>query len=331
MANSLAKHADYDLKAGDVVLEINNVSVKDMTKEQAMQQVIRHRDRLELLVQKSDGLTCSVPISGSAFDGLSDIPNTTLRNRTVRDESPARDNNRTFADPDMREVSIHKTSRSLGIRLEGGNDAGIFIANIQQNSAAEGKGLMIGDRILEINGKSFKNATHEEAINTIMRTRQNDIVTLVVKNNKELYEKIVETGVRDKFYIRTHFKFDGTRTQKKYDTQFNKGEVFLVTDTLYRGQLGTWLASRIDSKQKALKKGIIPNRVHAQSYKDAQDAKLEQRRQGHVNKLLNRFKTGNTLTKPMKSQPTKQISFEPYLKCFETSNLIFPIQIFDIL
>lgn len=39
---------------------------------------------------------------------------------------------------------------SVGLRLAGGNDVGIFIAGIQEDSAAEQEGLCTGDQIMKV-------------------------------------------------------------------------------------------------------------------------------------------------------------------------------------
>lgn len=41
---------------------------------------------------------------------------------------------------------------SVGLRLAGGNDVGIFIAGIQEDSAAEQEGLHTGDQIMKVRG-----------------------------------------------------------------------------------------------------------------------------------------------------------------------------------
>lgn len=41
---------------------------------------------------------------------------------------------------------------SVGLRLAGGNDVGIFIAGIQEDSAAEQEGLRTGDQIMMVRG-----------------------------------------------------------------------------------------------------------------------------------------------------------------------------------
>lgn len=46
-------------------------------------------------------------------------------------------------------VRFHKGD-SVGLRLAGGNDVGIFIAGIQEDSAAEQEGLRTGDQIMKV-------------------------------------------------------------------------------------------------------------------------------------------------------------------------------------
>lgn len=46
---------------------------------------------------------------------------------------------------------------SVGLRLAGGNDAGIFIASVQEGSPAEEEGLRIGDQILKATGAARVN------------------------------------------------------------------------------------------------------------------------------------------------------------------------------
>lgn len=44
-----------------------------------------------------------------------------------------------------------KKGDSVGIRLAGGNDVGIFVAGIQEGTSAEQEGLQEGDQILKVN------------------------------------------------------------------------------------------------------------------------------------------------------------------------------------
>lgn len=48
-------------------------------------------------------------------------------------------------------VMVHfQKGDSVGLRLAGGNDVGIFIAGVQEDSAAEQEGLRKGDQIMKV-------------------------------------------------------------------------------------------------------------------------------------------------------------------------------------
>lgn len=54
-----------------------------------------------------------------------------------------------FCRPNTVMVNFQKGD-SVGLRLAGGNDVGIFIAGVQEGSPAEEEGLRVGDQILKV-------------------------------------------------------------------------------------------------------------------------------------------------------------------------------------
>lgn len=57
-------------------------------------------------------------------------------------------------------VSFQK-GESVGLRLAGGNDVGIFIAGVQEGSPAEEEGLRVGDQIMKVQPQpSYKQNKH---------------------------------------------------------------------------------------------------------------------------------------------------------------------------
>ncbi|CAG9858702.1 unnamed protein product [Phyllotreta striolata] len=56
--------------------------------------------------------------------------------------------------------------QSLGLMIRGGVEynLGIFITGVDKDSVADRAGLMVGDQILEVNGQSFMDVTHDEAV-----------------------------------------------------------------------------------------------------------------------------------------------------------------------
>ncbi|XP_053382330.1 protein scribble homolog isoform X4 [Mercenaria mercenaria] len=74
----------------------------------------------------------------------------------------------------LEDCVIVKAGGPLGLSIVGGSDhssspfgedePGIFVSKIVPDGAASRTNLHIGDRILEVNGKDMKNATHQEAV-----------------------------------------------------------------------------------------------------------------------------------------------------------------------
>ena len=53
--------------------------------------------------------------------------------------------------PDARYVSFRKEG-SVGIRLTGGNEVGIFVTAVQQASQAQLQGIVPGDKVIKVRG-----------------------------------------------------------------------------------------------------------------------------------------------------------------------------------
>ncbi|XP_043934496.1 tight junction protein ZO-1 isoform X3 [Protopterus annectens] len=168
--------------------------------------------------------------------------------------------------PSMKLVKFCKGD-SVGLRLAGGNDVGIFVAGVLEDSPAGREGLEEGDQILRVNNVDFANIIREEAVLFLLDLPKGDEVTILAQKKKDVYRRIVESDVGDSFYIRTHFEYE---KESPYGLSFNKGEVFRVVDTLYNGKLGSWLAIRIGKNHKEVERGIIPNKNRAEQLASVQ-------------------------------------------------------------
>ncbi|XP_046713350.1 tight junction protein ZO-3 isoform X2 [Silurus meridionalis] len=151
---------------------------------------------------------------------------------------------------------------SLGLRLVGGNDVGIFVGGLQPNSPAQNEGMREGDQILQVNGVDFNHFTREEAAMFLMNIRSGGRIEMLTQNKMDIYKKILKSNLGDSFYIRTHFDHEPDET---HGLRFTRGEVFRVVDTMHRGKLGTWLAVRMGTNLYELDKGTIPNQTRAES------------------------------------------------------------------
>uniref|UniRef100_A0A673MCJ4 Tight junction protein ZO-2-like n=1 Tax=Sinocyclocheilus rhinocerous TaxID=307959 RepID=A0A673MCJ4_9TELE len=164
-------------------------------------------------------------------------------------------------------VSFQK-GESVGLRLAGGNDVGIFIAGVQEGSPAEEEGLRVGDQIMKVNNVDFRGIVREEAVLFLLEIPRGEVVTIMAQNKTEVYEDILVSGRGDSFFIRTHFEYE---KELPHCLAFSRGEIFKVVDTLYDGKLGNWLAIRLGKDNQLLEKGIIPSKSRAEQMANVQN------------------------------------------------------------
>ncbi|VFV44471.1 tight junction protein zo-1 isoform [Lynx pardinus] len=230
------KHADdHTPKTEEVVVERNEKQAPTLPEPKPVYAQVGQPD-VDLPVSPSDGI----------------LPNSTHEDGILR--------------PSMKLVKFRKGD-SVGLRLAGGNDVGIFVAGVLEDSPAAKEGLEEGDQILRVNNVDFTNIIREEAVLFLLDLPKGEEVTILAQKKKDVYRRIVESDVGDSFYIRTHFEYE---KESPYGLSFNKGEVFRVVDTLYNGKLGSWLAIRIGKNHKEVERGIIPNKNRAEQLASVQ-------------------------------------------------------------
>ncbi|XP_042862802.1 tight junction protein ZO-1-like isoform X13 [Penaeus japonicus] len=174
--------------------------------------------------------------------------------------------------PEPRFVSFKKEG-SVGIRLTGGNEVGIFVTAVQPGSQAQLQGLIPGDKILKVNDMDMAGVTREEAVLYLMSLQ--DQIDLIVQTRRQDYELILNNQKGDLFYIKTHFHYE---PNGKSELSFRSGDIFRVVDTLHNGVVGAWQVHRIGRNNQETQKGIIPNKARAEELATAQfnAAKKEQ-------------------------------------------------------
>ncbi|XP_018411149.1 PREDICTED: tight junction protein ZO-2-like isoform X1 [Nanorana parkeri] len=167
--------------------------------------------------------------------------------------------------PNTRMIQFRKGD-SVGMRLAGGNDVGIFIAGVQEGSAAEQEGLQEGDQLLKVNTQDFRCIVREDAVLYLLEIPKGEEVTILTQSKYDVYKNILACGRGDSFFIRTHFEYEKEAQQF---LAFTRGEIFRVVDTLYDGKLGSWLSVRIADE---LEKGLIPSKSRADQLASVQNA-----------------------------------------------------------
>ncbi|XP_075223249.1 tight junction protein ZO-3-like isoform X2 [Lycorma delicatula] len=166
--------------------------------------------------------------------------------------------------PDPRFITFQKEG-SVGIRLTGGNEVGIFVTAVQPGSPASLQGLQPGDKILKVNDMDMKGVTREEAVLFLLSLQEQ--IHLIVQHRRDEYEQIVAAQRGDSFHIKAHFNYD---QPNKGEMSFRKGDVFHVVDTLHNGVVGAWQVFRIGRNNQEVQKGIIPNKARAEELATAQ-------------------------------------------------------------
>ncbi|XP_055932508.1 tight junction protein ZO-1-like isoform X3 [Argiope bruennichi] len=179
------------------------------------------------------------------------------------DDDPLARRNKTVP-PEPRFISFQKDG-SVGIRLTGGNEVGVFVTAVQPGSPASLQGLQPGDKILKVNDMDMNGVTREEAVLFLLHIQ--DYVNLIVQHMKEEYDEIVANQRGDSFYIRTHFSYEGSG---KGELGFHVGEVFHVINTLHNGVVGSWLVYRLGRTNQEIQKGVIPNSSRAEQWAQEQ-------------------------------------------------------------
>ncbi|XP_039103422.1 tight junction protein ZO-3 isoform X2 [Hyaena hyaena] len=311
------------LQEGDLILQINGVSSKDLSLSDTRRLIEKSEGTLTLLVLRDrEQFLVNIPPAvsdsdSSLLDDISDLgsevspappshippppqhvrrSSDASRTRSSEESPPLRRDSsmdsRTISEtdsprqssygiyrvpsgqsvddrgysPDWRVVRFPKGS-TIGLRLAGGNDVGIFVSGVQEGSPAAGQGIQEGDQILQVNDVHFRNLTREEAVQFLMGLPPGEDVELVTQRKQDIFRKMVQSRVGDSFYIRTHFELEASPPS---GLGFTRGDVFHVLDTLHPGpgpghaRGGCWLAARMGRDLREQERGVIPNQSRAE-------------------------------------------------------------------
>uniref|UniRef100_A0A8C6TIA2 Tight junction protein 2b (zona occludens 2) n=1 Tax=Neogobius melanostomus TaxID=47308 RepID=A0A8C6TIA2_9GOBI len=274
MTNTGLAAKDGNLQEGDIILKINGTVTENLSLHDAGKLIEKSRGKLQLVVQRDQRqiLVRIPPLADSDSDNdMSEMESchsyTPPEGRRSHQSdlsshsSNERDPNRSFRSfrslrssslppllilcvvfrPNTVMVTFQKGD-SVGLRLAGGNDAGIFIAGVQEGSPAEEEGLRTGDLLLKVNQVDFQGVVREEAVLFLLEIPKGELVTILAQSKPDVYNDILVSGRGDAFFIRTHFRYEKESPQ---GLSFSRGQIFKVVDTLYDGKLGNWLAIRV--------------------------------------------------------------------------------------
>ncbi|KAI8741814.1 whirlin, partial [Biomphalaria glabrata] len=260
------------LTVGDLIVEANNISFADVTHDEAAR-IIKAATRLHLTVSRvgrvpgkltvletftwtdPKGRPVSPPLPGS---GLA----------AGEDDGRRKSATLMLKGSDERKVNIVvQKGQGLGIMVRGGKEygLGIFISGIDPFSVAENAGLKLGDQILDVNGRSFLDISHSEAVKQLKKRRH--LMMTVRDVGKIPFSKttIDETGWIESTKVESYEKSSSSRrsadgsvtdldTQKK--TTFLKGLGAMLSMSLpnsghYKGQFHEQVRLLLNESEQA--------------------------------------------------------------------------------
>uniref|UniRef100_A0AAQ5XQR8 Tight junction protein 2b (zona occludens 2) n=1 Tax=Amphiprion ocellaris TaxID=80972 RepID=A0AAQ5XQR8_AMPOC len=282
---------DGNLQEGDIILKINGTVTENLSLHDAGKLIEKSRGKLQLVVQRDRRqiLVRIPPLtdSDSDNDDISEMESS-YHSYSPPEERRSRQSDLSSHSSNERDINLvsivkgdvcfcscrpntvmvnFQKGDSVGLRLAGGNDVGIFIAGVQVGSPAEEEGLRVGDQILKVNNVDFQGVVREEAVLFLLEIPKGDVVTILAQSKPDVYNDILASGRGDSFFIRTHFECEKETSQS---LAFSRGDIFKVVDTLYDGKLGNWLAVHVGKDKQLLEKGIIPNKSRAEQMASVQ-------------------------------------------------------------
>ncbi|CAF1638465.1 unnamed protein product, partial [Adineta ricciae] len=225
----------------------------------------------------------------------------------------------------------------------GGDKHGLFICEVQPTSVAHKAGLLVADKIFSVNNIDFTTLTREEAVLCLMNMKTSQ-VNMIVANLRHEYEQLLADVGGDSFYIRAHFTYNTTNDE---ELSIRVNDIFHVTDTLYNGQVGSWVATKLNAPPTMTKvTGAIPNKTRAEqlasiapsleqllkakqpSFKRKLRSKFSDKRSRSVSSI-NHLKEDSTFAKALCWKPLTSSKFPAYERVvLKAVTIIRPVVLF---
>ncbi|KYO23167.1 whirlin isoform B [Alligator mississippiensis] len=168
------------LRVGDQILTVNDKPLDKVTHAEAVK-ALKGCKKLNLSVHSvgriPGGYVTNHIYSWVDPQGRSVSPPTGLpqhQSSSLRKDSEKRSHLQLLQEGDEKKVNlVLNEGKSLGLMIRGGAEysLGIYITGVDKGSEAESTGLKVGDQILEVNGRSFLNIPHDEAVKLLKSSR----------------------------------------------------------------------------------------------------------------------------------------------------------------
>ncbi|XP_033732668.1 whirlin-like isoform X2 [Pecten maximus] len=173
------------LQPGDMIMEVNDITFKKIAHDEAVK-IIKSARRLELVVCRVGRIPGSFEIHqmykwvDPYGRTVSPPPELEQIAKLEAGTIGRRSGLLLLKSSDERKVNVAVGEKDkLGLMIRGGLEfgLGIYVSGVDHGSVAKSAGLKVGDQILDVNGHSFLDTTHAEAVR-VLKTSRLMVITL---------------------------------------------------------------------------------------------------------------------------------------------------------
>ena len=183
-----AAHHDGRMKVGDIIVCVNGVDTVSVEHLVAVNALKSAGEEVVLKIRRA-----SEENSPLKYDAE---PTKDAATNESSQGAPLEEKLSPHCDEETIDILLHKGDTGLGFTIAGGtdnhhvkDDDGIFVTKIIPNGAAHiDQRLLVGDKILEVNGNSLCSITHEKAVHILKSTGQDVQLKILRKNELEHLE-----------------------------------------------------------------------------------------------------------------------------------------------
>ncbi|XP_061554009.1 whirlin isoform X2 [Phycodurus eques] len=275
------------LRIGDQIMKVNDKVFDKVSHAEAVK-VLKGNKKLSLSVRSvgripggyvTNHVYTWVDPLGHSVSPPPDLPehsSATLR----RSDSQRRSNMQLLQEGDEKKVNlVLDDGRSLGLMIRGGAEyaLGIYITGVDHGSAAECGGLKVGDQILEVNGRSFLNIPHDEAVRVLKSSRH---LMMTVKDVGRLPH--ARTVVGETKWIASSQIAESSANSSMAGFSVDQGASVAGKSGFYKGMAGSQvtLSSLVNQSRAMLEEQA--RHLLTESERQTMGYYLEEYRDGHI-------------------------------------------------
>ncbi|KAE9414006.1 hypothetical protein Angca_004539, partial [Angiostrongylus cantonensis] len=295
-----AAYHDGRLGVGDRILAVDDMLLENVTHEYAVNVLKQTGTKVSLLVLKGDtNVNVGTIDDAGSRQFVASTPQypqaTPIRSSSMQDFNRSFDSQTalTYGGPqapigsgitphhipitmDPRPVPLYRGNQGLGFNIVGGEDnEPIYISYVLPGGVADLSGnVRKGDVLLEVNGRSLRNATHSQAAEALKNAQNPVTLTLQYRpHDYQQFEAKIErlrndmiqqntsggTLPRKELYVRTLFDYDHTREVgvPHRSISFQYGDILHIMNT---SDDDWWTAKKVLENGEETPEGVIPSK-----------------------------------------------------------------------